>query len=374
MQHSPTHIVKVIIDPRCRINYASYHIEGLRRLCGAVTFQCLPDITAEPSNGVAVRVVTDAGEKNVFFDCWDGDGINEQMYAWADAYGKVNLRPGDAARDKMVALGPNFGISLWNPLTTMLMAVRNYRAVKRAGGAAFKQPFKAFVRDYAYMIVRRKRYSYYYRFTREEQPGYFFSLSTLWWGDLSFNTTNKYRGDFMRLCKQHMDTFDGGFFYVDQAEQESAEYSRYQQEFADMLYKHRLPMSEYDKRIKAGKMSLMGEARFTKRDHMRYRFMMQLFGLRLDKRQWERDFGCSLAKGLPAEYAFFKASGAFDIDDAEQVTLSRKGKYLLVAMMRQFFVGVNTVRDRAREALPEGERALLFGDGAACEKVPDLEI
>lgn len=248
MQHSPTHIVKVIIDPRCRINYASYHIEGLRRLCGAVTFQCLPDITAEPSNGVAVRVVTDAGEKNVFFDCWDGDGINEQMYAWADAYGKVNLRPGDAARDKMVALGPNFGISLWNPLATMLMAVRNYRAVKRAGGAAFKQPFKAFVRDYAYMIVRRKRYSYYYRFTREEQPGYFFSLSTLWWGDLSFNTTNKYRGDFMRLCKQHMDTFDGGFFYVDQAEQESAEYSRYQQEFADMLYKHRLPMSEYDKR------------------------------------------------------------------------------------------------------------------------------
>ena len=140
------------------------------------------------------------------------------------------------------------------------------------------------------------------------------------------------------------------------------------------LFVNTFSVSEYDKRIKAGKMSLMGEARFTKRDHMRYRFMMQLFGLRLDKRQWERDFGCSLAKGLPAEYAFFKASGAFDIDDAEQVTLSRKGKYLLVAMMRQFFVGVNTVRDHAREALPEGERALLFGDGAACEKVPDLEI
>ncbi len=63
---------------------------------------------------------------------------------------------------------------------------------------------------------------------------------------------------------------------------------------------------------------------FSKRDHMRYRFMMQLFGLRLDKKAWERDFGCSVAAGLPAEYAFFKASGAIDIDDDEQITLTPK--------------------------------------------------
>lgn len=250
MQANPSHIIKVIIDPRCRINYASFHIEGLRRLCGAgaLEFSCLSDIKGEPSNGMAVRVVTSTGERNVFFDCWDGDGINEDMYRWADAYGKVNLRPEDAAREKIVALGPDFGISLWNPVTTMWMALKNYRAIKSTGGGASKLSFKAFVRDYAYMFVRRKRYSYYYRFSTEEQRGYFFSLSTLWWGDLSFNTTNKYRGDFMRLCKEHMDTFDGGFFYVDEAEKESAEYPRYLQEFADMIYKHRLSMSEYDKR------------------------------------------------------------------------------------------------------------------------------
>lgn len=131
-------------------------------------------------------------------------------------------------------------------------------------------------------------------------------------------------------------------------------------------YVNSFSVNEYDKRINAGKMSIMGETHFTKRDHMRYRFMMQLFGLRLDKKKWERDFGASVAASLPVEYAFFKAVGAFDHEDADEITLSRKGKYLLVAMMRQFFVSVNTVRDKARSVLPEAERELLFGAGVPC--------
>ena len=39
-------------------------------------------------------------------------------------------------------------------------------------------------------------------------------------------------------------------------------------------------------------MSIMCKTTFSKRDRMRYRFMMQLFGLRLDKRQFKKDFGC----------------------------------------------------------------------------------
>ncbi len=133
------------------------------------------------------------------------------------------------------------------------------------------------------------------------------------------------------------------------------------------LYINSFSLREYHDRIASGAMSIMGQKKFSKRDHMRYRFMMQLFGLRLDKRQWEADFGCSVAGGLPAEYAFMKAIGAFDVDDADQITLTPKGRYLLVAMMRQFFVGVNGVRDQARATLPEDERELLFGAGVPCK-------
>ena len=89
-------------------------------------------------------------------------------------------------------------------------------------------------------------------------------------------------------------------------------------------------------------MSLMGKATFSKHDQMRYRFMMQLFGLRLDKRQFKKDFGVSVERGLPVEMAFMKASGAFDRDNADELTLTPKGRYLMVVMMRQFFIGVNT--------------------------------
>lgn len=130
------------------------------------------------------------------------------------------------------------------------------------------------------------------------------------------------------------------------------------------LYVNTFSLNSYSEKINSGMLSIMGEHRFSKRDRMRYRFMMQLFGMRLDKQSWRRDFGCSVAEGLPAEYAFMKASGAFDIDDAQQITLTPKGRYMLVVMMREFFIGVNSLRDQARLELPANERGLLFGDGS----------
>ena len=133
----------------------------------------------------------------------------------------------------------------------------------------------------------------------------------------------------------------------------------------DTQYVNTFSIRDYNAAIESGRMSVMGKATFSKHNRMRYRFMMQLFVLRLDKKQWERDFGCSVAGGLPVEYAFMKMSGAFDREDDECITLTPKGRYLMVVMMRQFFIGVNNLRDQARAALPEGERQLLFGSGCA---------
>jgi coproporphyrinogen III oxidase-like Fe-S oxidoreductase len=127
------------------------------------------------------------------------------------------------------------------------------------------------------------------------------------------------------------------------------------------LYANTFSVDEYIRRSKEGRMSVAQSTRFSRANRMRYRFMMQLFGLRLDKAQWRRDFGVSVAGGLPAEYGFFKAVGAFDKDDAEQLTLSPRGRYLLVALMREFFIGVNSLRDQARATLPPQERKLAFG-------------
>ncbi len=133
------------------------------------------------------------------------------------------------------------------------------------------------------------------------------------------------------------------------------------------LYVNTFSVRNYNAAIEAGRMSIMGKTTFSKRDRMRYRFMMQLFGGRLDKRAWFRDFDCTVEAGLPAEMLFMKASGAFDHDNDDELTLTAKGRYLLVVMMRQFFIGVNNLRDQARAALPGEEKELLFGEGIACK-------
>ena len=129
------------------------------------------------------------------------------------------------------------------------------------------------------------------------------------------------------------------------------------------LYVNTFSECEYNEAIEAGRMSMMGQTTFSLRDRMRYRFMMQLFGLRLDKRQFLRDFGTTVERGLPAEMAFMRACGAFATDNADELTLTPKGRYLVVVMMRQFFIGVNNLRDQARAALTGEERELIFGDG-----------
>mgnify|MGYP002564333791 CR=1 FL=1 len=127
------------------------------------------------------------------------------------------------------------------------------------------------------------------------------------------------------------------------------------------VYVNTFSLEEYNKTIESGRMSIMGKTHFSKHDRMRYRFMMQLFGLRLDKKQFKEDFGCSIEAGLPAEMAFMTAAGAFATNNDEEITLTPKGRYLMVVMMRQFFIGVNNLRDQARAALPGEEKELLFG-------------
>ena len=128
------------------------------------------------------------------------------------------------------------------------------------------------------------------------------------------------------------------------------------------LFVNTFSLRDYNSAIEKGYLSVSGATVFSKTDRMRYRFMMQLFGLRLDKRQWERDFGCSVAKGLPAEYAFFKLAGAIAYEDDEKILLSPRGRYMLVALMREFFIGVNRVRDEARANLDDDEALTLFSE------------
>lgn len=128
------------------------------------------------------------------------------------------------------------------------------------------------------------------------------------------------------------------------------------------LYVNDFSISDYNQHIGEGRMSIMGKSELSKADLMRYIFLLNLYRLRLDKKAFEDQFGVSVERGLPMEMAFMRAHGAFETDDANELTLTEMGRYLVLIMYRQFLSGMNNLREQARANLPGRERELLFGE------------
>lgn len=131
------------------------------------------------------------------------------------------------------------------------------------------------------------------------------------------------------------------------------------------LFANTFSLRAYGEAIAAGRLSVDARMDLLPHDRVRYRLMMDLFGLRLDKRAFAKAHGRPVERALFPEYAFLKAAGAFSRDDDEALELTETGRYLLVVMMREFFIGVNGIRDLARAKLPQEERE-LFGEIGAC--------
>ena len=131
----------------------------------------------------------------------------------------------------------------------------------------------------------------------------------------------------------------------------------------DNLFVNTFNLEEYGELVRAGATPLLGKTDLPRRDLMRYKFLLQLYSLRFDKHEFERDFGVSVERGLPVEMAFMRANGAFATDNADELTLTPAGRYLTVVLYRQYLAGLNNLREQARAKLPGDERDLLFGDG-----------
>ena len=131
------------------------------------------------------------------------------------------------------------------------------------------------------------------------------------------------------------------------------------------LYVNDFSISDYNEHVGSGRMSIMGKTKMSKRDLMRYQFLLSLYRLRLDKRQFKEEFGCSVEAGLPMEMAFMRANRSFAVDNKEELVPTLMGRYLTLVMYRQFLSGMNNLREQARAALSGPEHQLLFGDGTS---------
>lgn len=242
--------MRIIADPRFGVHYLSYYIYGIKELGISFTFAVIEDVPLSTLTQLRKGMPFLADDRmKVFIDPNDGADIDEDFYNWCDVYAKINVSKEDAERNKILAIGPSFGVRLWNPLMSVVIGVSNYLKAKRSKGITL--PFTSFMKSYFYLIYRRLPYIEYKRFL-EEDENYVFTMNTLWYDHFTDMTTNRMRGIFAKICKKIMPKFEGGFFYVDSPSvvKEFPEYTRYLEVYSDILTKKRVKMREYMRKIK----------------------------------------------------------------------------------------------------------------------------
>ena len=242
-------VKEILIDPRCKINYASYYLYGLYELLGhkIIKFKILDySITSsrELAAGFGMLVkYADGQEVRIFIDTNDPNSIYDTFYEWCDVYAKINVSEADVNKAKILPIGPSFGVKLWSPMKTIILSLFNYIRVIN-GNDKYHVPFITYFKDYVYTFWRRTDYLAYSSVCHENSD-YVFSVNTLWYDNISLNTTNKYRGEFIKVCKNIFPIFEGGLYYIPGAETEFPPYERYKEEFKDVLIDRRISMKKY---------------------------------------------------------------------------------------------------------------------------------
>jgi glycosyltransferase involved in cell wall biosynthesis len=245
--------MKIIIDSKCRINYASYYIKGFCDLFEKknVVYDSTPfdsnNLLTTPNdyaNYLLIQYHNNSIVKNIIIDFGDSSSISIKHYEWCDVYGKINVLKNDLVQHpKMIAIGPSFGINYMNLSTLRLLFISLFKKNKPVNN-------KEYIKNFLYMKVRRMSYKSYLGSNPNNK--YIFAISTLWYDPLTFKTTNYFRIVFFSFCKKILEEVEGGFFYIEGkgVTEQFPEYSSYKNEIKNNLFKRRITPSEYVKKTK----------------------------------------------------------------------------------------------------------------------------
>jgi menaquinone C8-methyltransferase len=118
-----------------------------------------------------------------------------------------------------------------------------------------------------------------------------------------------------------------------------------------VCYANTFNIQEYIGKLARGETPLMAARVFSRKDQMRYDFLMKLFGTRLDLKTLRDKYGVNPWSYLWFEILSFILAGALGYDRG-WLTLTDRGCYSWVIMMREFFTSVNNFRDFCRNRLP----------------------
>jgi coproporphyrinogen III oxidase-like Fe-S oxidoreductase len=120
--------------------------------------------------------------------------------------------------------------------------------------------------------------------------------------------------------------------------------------FYKLIYANTFSIPLYIDSIAQGRLPIHARKAFSLKELARYTFLMDLFGLRMDRNQFKHKLGKDVWQMLSLECLFFSLIGALSMD-SRFLRVTPRGQYYWVIMMREFFIGVDNFRDLGRSAV-----------------------
>lgn len=118
----------------------------------------------------------------------------------------------------------------------------------------------------------------------------------------------------------------------------------------DTLYLNEFALDAYGALIETKHSAVTKERTFPANSQMYYRLMVDLFNGKLSKKKFLSMFGLPLNDALGKELSLLKFTKAIK-ESKESVTTTEFGDYLFLVMMKEFYMGMDRIRNSARKNL-----------------------
>jgi glycosyltransferase involved in cell wall biosynthesis len=224
------------------VYYDSYYIKGLKEYfeVDQVHF----NVTKFPKFGfyhaMSIIVKYEDREIKICIDSFDDDEIRKAELDWCDYYGKANFNKSKIPTEnscKVKAIGPGFGIKIWNLPQTIVIALINYFRFRKVIRVKER---KLYLLNYLAQYKRLPLEDYFIPLKENQKKGnYIFFISSIWKKEFS---TNSFRSNFIKSCLNIKTlNFEGGF---------APRKDKYHFDFDEIIVEKRYEFKEYIKKTK----------------------------------------------------------------------------------------------------------------------------
>ncbi|KQO20419.1 hypothetical protein ASF10_17230 [Flavobacterium sp. Leaf82] len=225
--------VKVYVYGLCDVFYDGYYIQRIKELYKGFEFNTskFPKFSEDT---FAIIIEGNNYSRKIIIDSIDSSQINRMAFEWCDIYGKVNYNSDSFPahnQEKIVAIGPSFGIKIWNLFETLYHLTFNFIRFKNA--IVNKRGFAAnYWRQYKRLRLKN------YNLTQSSTNQVFF-LNSIWKKE---SETNNNRALFIETCKSNENiNFEGGFVSRSNGDNLG---------FDHLVYSEIIPLQTYIEKVK----------------------------------------------------------------------------------------------------------------------------